>query len=37
MHGDGRYAELFAGAQNTQRDLAAIGDQDLIEHAFRPH
>ena len=34
MHGDGRNAELLAGAQDAQRDLAAIGDQDFIEHCF---
>ena len=32
MHRHGRDAELLAGAQHPQRDLAAIGDQDLIEH-----
>ena len=32
MHCYGGYAELFAGAQNPQCYLAAIGDQDLIEH-----
>ena len=26
---DGRDAELLAGAQHAQRDLAAIGDQDF--------
>ena len=26
-------AHLAAGAQDAQRDLAAIGDQDLVEHA----
>ena len=25
-------AELLAGAQDPERDLAAIGDQDLVEH-----
>ena len=33
MHRDGRDAELLAGAQDAQRDLAAVGDQDLVEHA----
>ncbi len=32
MHGDGRDAEFLAGAQDAKRDLAAIGDQDLVEH-----
>ena len=32
MHRDGRDAELLAGAQHPERDLAAIGDQDLVEH-----
>ena len=32
MHRDGRDAELLAGAQDAQRDLAAIGDEDLLEH-----
>ena len=33
MHRDGRDAELLARAQDAQRDLAAIGDQDFVEHA----
>ena len=32
MHRHGRDAELLAGAQHPQRDLAAVGDQDLFEH-----
>ena len=32
MHRDGRDAELLAGAQHAQRDLAAIGDEDFFEH-----
>ena len=32
MHGDGRNAQLLAGAQHTQRDLAAICDQNLVKH-----
>ena len=32
MHGDGRDAELLAGAQHAQRDLAAIGYEDFFEH-----
>src|SRR5690606_21511059 len=33
VHGHRLDAELAAGAQNAQRDLAAIGDQNLVEHA----
>ena len=32
MHRDGGDAEFLAGAQHAQGDLAAIGDQDLVEH-----
>ena len=32
MHRHGRYAELLAGAQDAQSDLAAIGYQDFVEH-----
>ena len=32
MHRDGRDAELLAGAQHPERDLAAVGDQDFVEH-----
>ncbi len=32
MHRDGLDAELAAGAQDPQRDLAAVGDDDLLEH-----
>ena len=32
MHGDGGDAELLGGAQDAQRDLAAVGDEDLVEH-----
>jgi hypothetical protein len=32
MHRDGVDTELLAGSQNTQRDLAAIGYEDLVEH-----
>ena len=35
MHRDGLDAHLAAGAQDAQRDLAAIGDQDLVEHGAR--
>ena len=33
MHRDGGDAEFLAGAQHAQRDLAAIGYEDLVEHA----
>ena len=29
---DGLDAELLAGAQHPQRDLAAVGDEDLVKH-----
>ena len=32
MHRHRRDAELLAGAQDAQRDLAAVGDEDFIEH-----
>ena len=32
MHRDGFDSELVAGAMDAQRDLAAIGDQHLLEH-----
>jgi hypothetical protein len=32
MHGDRLDAHFAAGALDAQRDLAAIGDQDLLEH-----
>ena len=35
VHGDGLDAEFAAGAQDAQRDLAAVGDDDLLEHARR--
>ena len=28
--------QLLAGAQHPERDLAAIGDQDLVKHGARP-
>ena len=31
---DGLDAELAAGARDPQGDLAAVGDQDLLEHAL---
>ena len=36
VDGDGLDAELAAGAQDAQRDLAAVGDEDLLEHRRRP-
>jgi hypothetical protein len=33
MDGDGLDAELPAGAQDAKRDLAAVGDDDLVEHS----
>ena len=33
VHRDGRDAELLAGALDAKRDLSAVGDQDLVEHA----
>ncbi len=33
VDGDGRDPELLAGADDSDRDLAAVGDQDLREHA----
>jgi hypothetical protein len=30
-------AELLAGAQHAQRDLAAVGDEDLVEHGRAAH
>jgi hypothetical protein len=35
MHRNGRYAEFLAGAQDAKCDLAAVGDQDLIEQLAR--
>ena len=32
MHRHGLDAELAAGAQDAQRDFAAIGDDDFLEH-----
>ena len=36
MHGDCRDAEFLGGAQDAQRDFAAIGDKDLVEHLVPP-
>ncbi len=33
IHGDGAQAQAAAGALDAQGDLAAIGDQDGVEHA----
>jgi hypothetical protein len=35
VDGDGGDAELLAGAEDTKRDLSAVGDQDLREHGRR--
>ena len=35
VHRDRRDAEFLAGAQDAQRDFAAIGDEDFIEHERR--
>ena len=32
VHGDGRDAELAAGADDAHGDLAPVGDEDLVEH-----
>jgi hypothetical protein len=32
MHGHGLDPELAAGAMDAKRDLAAVGDQHLLEH-----
>jgi hypothetical protein len=32
VDGDGRHAHLARRAHDAQRDLAAVGDQDLLEH-----
>ena len=32
VHGHGGHAHLAAGADHAQRDLAAVGDEDLVEH-----
>ena len=33
VDGDGLDAQLAAGADDAQRDLSAVGDQDFLEHA----
>ena len=35
MHRDRRDAELLAGAQHPERDLAAVGDENFVEHRAR--
>ena len=35
VHGDRGDADFLAGAQDPERDLAAVGDQDLFEHRVR--
>ena len=35
VHGDGADPELAAGADDAQRDLAAVGDEDFAEHGLR--
>ncbi|MNY35824.1 hypothetical protein D3C86_1702610 [compost metagenome] len=32
VHRDGLDAQLFAGAQDAQGDLAAVGDQNFFQH-----
>jgi hypothetical protein len=32
MNRNGRNAEILAGAQYAQRDLAPVGDQDFLKH-----
>ncbi|MPN06453.1 hypothetical protein SDC9_153709 [bioreactor metagenome] len=36
VHGDGLDAELTAGAQHPQGNLAPVGNQDLLEHGAQP-
>ncbi len=36
MHRDGFDAQLLAGAQDPERDFAAVGDEDFIEHGVCP-
>ena len=35
MHRDGRDAELLAGAEHPERDFAAVGDENFVEHRAR--
>jgi hypothetical protein len=34
VHGDRLDAHLAAGAVDAKRDLAPVGDKDLVEHAL---
>jgi len=34
VHGDGGDSHFLAGAVNAKRDLAAVGDEDLVEHLW---
>jgi hypothetical protein len=34
MHGHSLDAELATGTQDAERDLAAIGDYDFVEHGL---
>src|SRR5205823_3389900 len=34
VHGDGLHAELAARAQDAERDLAAVRDENFSEHAY---
>jgi hypothetical protein len=34
VHRDSRDAELLTGAQHPERDLAAVGDEDFVEHRW---
>ena len=36
IDGDGRDAHLAGGLDDAAGDLAAIGDQDLLEHGLSP-
>jgi hypothetical protein len=36
VHRNSGDAHLLAGAVDAQRDFAAIGDQDLVEHSVAP-
>jgi len=35
VHRDGRYPELPAGPHDPDRDLAAVSDQDLLQHNLK--
>jgi hypothetical protein len=36
MHSNRFDAKLAAGPQDTERDLASVGDQDLLKHSADP-